>query len=123
MAVDVGHPLVTLVVLCLSDGGPFFGFGYAVDDDSGEAVWVYGVGVSCVQIREDVVISRTVCLCGGGQQQQGGDDLHSGSFMAILLSVELEKQNLGSTKREGGDWGTGDITVIVRPATHPRKFI
>lgn len=39
LAVDVGHPLVALVVLCLPDGSPFFGFGYAVDDNSGEAVW------------------------------------------------------------------------------------
>lgn len=37
--VDVGDPLVALVVLGLTDGGPFFGFGYAIDNDSREAVF------------------------------------------------------------------------------------
>jgi hypothetical protein len=38
LRVDVGHAMVSLVVLGLSDGGPFLGFGDAVDNDSGEAV-------------------------------------------------------------------------------------
>jgi hypothetical protein len=43
-AVDVRYTGVGLVVLGLADRGPFFGFGDAVDDEFGEAVWeVLGV--------------------------------------------------------------------------------
>lgn len=38
VAVDVCDALVPLVVLCLPDGDPFFGFRHTVDHDSGEAV-------------------------------------------------------------------------------------
>ena len=38
-AVDVGHAVVILVVLRLSDGRPFSRFGHAVDDELGEAIW------------------------------------------------------------------------------------
>jgi len=39
LRIDVGHAMVSLIILSLPDGGPFLSLGDAVDDDSREAVW------------------------------------------------------------------------------------
>ncbi len=38
--IDVGHAVVVLIVFGFADIDPFFGVGYAIDDQFRESVWI-----------------------------------------------------------------------------------